>query len=185
MEVKETGIKDLLIIKPGVIQDNRGYFLESYNEGLLSGHGIGYRFVQDNQSGSTFGVIRGLHYQLEPRAQTKLVRVLEGRVWDVAVDLRKGSPTFLQWKGAELSAENHLQFLVPKGFAHGFSVLSETAVVFYKCDEFYAPDHEAGIRYDDPDIGIDWRIDPEDRILSDRDLKMPVFQNARMNFQYK
>ena len=184
MEIRETGIRDLKIIKPKVYKDSRGYFFESHNEGLFRENGLDYKFVQDNQSRSAFGVVRGLHYQLVPKAQTKLVRVLEGRIWDVAVDLRKNSPTYLEWRGAELSDENHHQLLVPKGFAHGFSVLSETAVVFYKCDELYAPDHEAGIRYDDPDIGVDWQIETSKRILSERDLGMKNLRDAKMNFQY-
>jgi len=183
MEIKETGIRDLKIIKPRVFEDSRGYFFESHNEGVLREHDMDYRFVQDNQSRSGYGVIRGLHYQLDPRAQTKLIRVLEGRIWDVAVDLRKNSPTYLEWRGVELSAENHLQFLVPKGFAHGFSVLSKTTVVFYKCDELYSPDFEAGIRFNDPDIGINWKIPPGERILSERDINMPGLIDAKMNFQ--
>lgn len=185
MEIRETGIKGLLVVKPKIFEDARGYFFESYNESQLEKAGHFFHFVQDNQSKSAYGVVRGLHYQLEPKAQTKFVRVLEGSILDVAVDLRKDSPTFLQWKGVELSAENKLQMLIPKGFAHGFSVLSENAVVLYKCDEFYAPDCEAGIRYDDPDIGIDWRLDPKDRILSERDLSMPSLQLATINFQYE
>ncbi len=185
MEIIETGIRDLKILKPRIFEDDRGYFFESYNKGIHIEAGIQHTFVQDNQSRSGFGVIRGLHYQLEPRAQTKLVRVLHGSIWDVAVDLREESPTYLQWRGAELSAENHLQLLVPQGFAHGFSVLSETAVVFYKCDELYSPEHEAGIRFDDPDLGVDWKIEVSDRVLSDRDLKMPFLNEAKKNFTYR
>ncbi|MFC2116977.1 dTDP-4-dehydrorhamnose 3,5-epimerase [Bacteroidota bacterium] len=185
MEITETGIRDLKIIRPRIFEDARGYFFESYNEGVLKDHGIHHKFVQDNQSSSNFGVIRGLHYQLEPEAQTKLVRVLEGNIWDVAVDLRENSPTFLQWRGAELSSENHLQLLIPKGFAHGFSVLSKTAVVLYKCDKLYAPEHEAGIIYNDPKIGVDWKIEPENRILSQRDLEMSALENAKMNFKFR
>ena len=184
MEVIETGIRDLVVLKPLIHEDSRGYFLESYNEGLFNESGFNQVYVQDNQSRSGYGVIRALHYQLEPKAQTKLVRVLEGRIWDVAVDLREDSPTFLEWRGVELSADNYLQFLVPKGFAHGFSVLSETAVVFYKCDDLYAPDHEAGIRYDDPDIGVDWKLAEDERILSERDIRMPNLKDAKMNFKY-
>jgi dTDP-4-dehydrorhamnose 3,5-epimerase len=184
MEIRETGIRDLKIIKPKIYEDSRGYFFESHNEGMLRDLGLDYKFVQDNQSRSGFGVIRGLHYQLLPKAQTKLIRVLKGKIWDVAVDLRKNSPTYLEWRGVELSGENHLQFLVPKGFAHGFSVLSETAVVFYKCDELYAPDHEAGIRYDEPDIGVDWKIEAGKQKLSDRDLGMKNLRDAKINFQY-
>ena len=185
MEIRETGIEGLLVIKPKIFEDERGYFFESFNESDLDKAGHPFHFIQDNQSKSAHGVVRGLHYQLEPRAQTKFVRVLEGSIWDVAVDLRQNSPTYLQWKGVELSAENKLQMLIPKGFAHGFSVLSDTAVVLYKCDEFYAPDFETGIRYDDPEIGIDWKVKPEDRILSGRDLGMPSLQEATMNFKYQ
>ncbi len=185
MEIRETGIAGLLVIKPKIFEDARGYFFESFNESDLENAGHLFHFIQDNQSKSLYGVVRGLHYQLEPRAQTKFVRVLEGSIWDVAVDLRESSPTFGKWKGIELSAENKLQMLIPKGFAHGFSVLSETAVVLYKCDEFYAPDFEAGIRFDDPEIGIDWKLDPEDMILSERDLAMPSMKEATMNFQYQ
>ena len=185
MEIRETGMKGLLVIKPRIFEDERGYFFESFNEADLEKAGHPFHFIQDNQSKSLYGVVRGLHYQLEPRAQTKFVRVLEGSIWDVAVDLRKDSPTFLQWKGVELSAENKLQMLIPKGFGHGFSVLSDSAVVLYKCDEFYAPDFETGIRYNDPEIGIDWKVKPEDRILSGRDLAMPSLKEATMNFQYR
>jgi dTDP-4-dehydrorhamnose 3,5-epimerase len=139
-------------------------------------------FVQDNESSSGYGVVRGLHYQLQPKAQTKLVRVLQGTIWDVAVDLRKDSPTFLKWQGVELSSENKKLLLIPSGFAHGFSVLSDIAVVLYKCDEFYAPDHEAGIRFDDETINVDWRIDPGQIIVSQRDLEMPEAGQALMNF---
>jgi dTDP-4-dehydrorhamnose 3,5-epimerase len=183
MEIRETGIGGLLVIKPKIFEDTRGYFFESFNESDLEKAGHPFHFIQDNQSKSLYGVVRGLHYQLEPKAQTKFVRVLEGNIWDVAVDLRISSPTFGQWKGVELSAENKLQMLIPKGFAHGFSVLSDTAVVLYKCDEFYAPDFETGIRFDDPEIGIDWKLEPEDMILSERDLAMPSMKEATMNFQ--
>ena len=185
MEIRETGIAGLLIVKPRIFEDDRGYFFESFNESDLDKSGHPFHFIQDNQSKSAYGVVRGLHYQLEPKAQTKFVRVLEGSIWDVAVDLRKNSPTFMQWEGVELSADNKLQLLIPKGFAHGFSVLSEDAVVLYKCDEFYAPDFETGIRYNDPQIGIDWKVDPEDMILSERDIAMPSLQEATMNFQYQ
>ncbi len=184
MEIRETGIHGLLVVKPRIFEDERGYFFESFNESDLEKAGYPFHFIQDNQSKSLFGVVRGLHYQLEPKAQTKFVRVLEGSIWDVAVDLRRDSPTFMQWEGVELSAENKLQLLIPKGFAHGFSVLSEAAVVLYKCDEFYAPDFETGIRYDDPEIGIDWKVKPGDMILSARDLAMPSLAEATMNFQY-
>lgn len=184
MEIRETGIAGLLVIKPRIFEDTRGYFFESFNESDLEKAGHPFHFIQDNQSKSVFGVVRGLHYQLAPKAQTKFVRVLEGSIWDIAVDLRKSSPTFLQWRGIELTAENKLQMLIPKGFAHGFSVLSKAAIVLYKCDEFYAPEFETGIRYDDPELGIDWKVKPEDRILSERDLSMPSLKEANMNFQY-
>jgi dTDP-4-dehydrorhamnose 3,5-epimerase len=138
--------------------------------------------VQDNQSKSSYGVIRGLHFQCNPKAQTKLVRVLEGKIFDVAVDCRKNSPTFGKWFGIELSAENKKQLLVPKGFAHGFSVLSDTAIVFYKCDSFYAPEADGGILYNDPALNIDWRISKEEVILSEKDSKLPVLSQSKINF---
>ena len=137
MEVLQTELKDVLIIKPKIYEDNRGYFFESYNETTFLEHGINYKFVQDNQSKSGFGVLRGLHYQLAPFAQTKLIRVLKGKVFDVAVDIRKGSPTYKKWIGVEISEENKLQVLIPRGFAHGFVVLSDTAEFLYKCDNYY------------------------------------------------
>jgi dTDP-4-dehydrorhamnose 3,5-epimerase len=185
MEIRETDLAGLMVIKPEIFEDDRGYFFESFNESDLEKAGHPCHFIQDNQSKSVYGVVRGLHYQLEPKAQTKFVRVLDGSIWDVAVDLREDSPTFMQWAGVELTAENKLQLLIPKGFAHGFSVLSETAVVLYKCDEFYAPDFETGIRFDDPQIGIDWKLDPKDMILSQRDLAMPSLKEATMNFKYQ
>src|SRR6185436_19700472 len=144
-----TELPGLLVFEPKVFEDSRGYFFESYNENIFQQQGIQCRFVQDNQSSSSYGVIRGLHYQLNPHAQTKLVRVLEGSILDVVVDIRKGSPSFGQVFVVELSAENKKQLLIPKGFAHGFSVLSETAIVFYKCDAFYQRESEKGIRFDD------------------------------------
>jgi dTDP-4-dehydrorhamnose 3,5-epimerase len=182
MEIRETGIEGLVIIKPKIFEDSRGYFYESFNKLELENSGYLFHFIQDNQSKSLHGVIRGLHYQNEPKAQAKLVRVLEGSIWDVAVDIREKSPTYLQWRGIELSADNKLQMLIPKGFAHGFSVLSDAAVVLYKCDEYYAPEFEAGIRYDDPEIGVDWKVDPDNMILSERDLNMPSLDEAIMNF---
>lgn len=182
MTIKETPIKDLLIIEPKVFKDPRGYFFECYNYGVLEKHGFTFRFVQDNQSKSSYGVIRGLHYQLQPKSQTKLVRVIEGTVYDVAVDVRKGSSTFGKWFGIELSAENCLQLLIPKGFAHGFSVLSETATVFYKCDELYAPETDAGINYNDPELNIDWKIPFDKMVLSEKDSKLPFLKDAKNNF---
>ena len=182
MKISETGIPDLFVIEPIVYKDSRGYFLESYNEMRYREAGIDYDFVQDNQSKSTYGVIRGLHYQMVPKAQTKLVRVLHGSIYDVAVDVRKGSPTFGKWFGLELASENHKQMVIPKGFAHGFSVLTETAIILYKCDEFYAPEYDAGIRFDDPELGIDWGIPQEKSILSEKDLRLPLFKEAKNNF---
>ena len=182
MEIIETPIKDLFIIKPRVFADARGFFFESYNETNYKAAGIDIHFCQDNQSKSSYGVIRGLHYQLNPQSQSKLVSVVQGSVWDVAVDLRKNSPTFGQWYGVELTEENHLQFLVPQGFAHGFSVLSETAVFTYKCDDFYSPTLERGIMYNDPALAIDWKIPADKAIISDKDTKHPLLKDAELNF---
>lgn len=183
MSLLETAIPDLFLFEPVVYQDNRGHFFESYNEQTFARLGIHNRFVQDNQSFSTYGVIRGLHYQLEPYAQTKLVRVLHGTILDVAVDLRRSSNTFGKSFAIELSAENKRQLLIPRGFAHGFSVLSETAEVSYKCDGFYNKESEAGIRYDDPQLNIDWQIPAGKAIVSAKDLDLPLFANCRNNFQ--
>lgn len=183
MKVINTEISDLFILEPKVFGDERGYFFESYNKMTLESLlGNNYNFVQDNESKSSYGVVRGLHYQLAPFSQTKLVRVLEGKVYDVAVDLRKDSPTFLKWVGVELSAENKKQFLIPKGFAHGFSVLSETAVFAYKCDEYYHPETEAGIIYSDSSLNIDWKIKDEDVKISPKDMLLPELKEANMNF---
>jgi len=182
MEIQETGIEGLLVIRPRVFQDERGYFFESYNDRELRNQGLHYTWVQDNQSKSVYGVIRGLHFQLEPYAQTKLVRVLSGKILDVAVDLRKGSPTYGKWKSLILSEDNFLQLLIPKGFAHGFSVLSETAVVFYKCDQFYHPASDKGIRYDDPALAIDWQVTQEKIIISEKDRNLPLLEEADLNF---
>jgi dTDP-4-dehydrorhamnose 3,5-epimerase len=182
MTIHETDIAGLLIIEPRVFRDERGYFFESYNQQKFEQRQLNTIFVQDNQSKSVRGVVRGLHYQLNPFAQTKLVRVLQGVIYDVAVDIRKGSPTFGKWFGLELSDENMKQLLVPKGFAHGFSVLSQTAVVFYKCDYFYNPEHERGIRLDDPELEIDWKISQDEMIISSRDADLPPLSRAEMNF---
>jgi len=182
MIIKKTGIEDLLIIEPKIFGDKRGYFLETWNQQLAEKNGIHFNPVQHNESKSSYGVVRGLHYQLKPYGQSKLVRVVDGNVLDVAVDLRKDSPTFGQHYAVELSGENKKQFLIPKGFAHGFAVLSDTAVFSYLCDEFYNPESERGIKFDDPKLAIDWRI-PIDKInLSDKDLANPSFINAEMNF---
>jgi len=184
MNIIETYISGLYIIEPTVFEDSRGYFFESFNEEKLEAGGITTRFVQDNQSKSSYGVIRGLHFQLEPHAQTKLVRVLEGSIYDVVVDVRIGSPNYGNWFGVELSAENKKQLYVPKGFAHGFSVLSPTAIVFYKCDHLYSPGFEGGIRFDDPELGIDWKVDPTNAILSPKDMELPLLKEAKMNFRF-
>ncbi len=185
MTITKTYIPGLLIIEPKVLEDARGYFYESYNQRVLEEHGVPNNFVQDNQSKSVFGVLRGLHYQLEPFAQAKLVRVLQGEVLDVAVDLRKGSPTYLKWQGEILSAENRKQMFIPRGFAHGFVVLSETAEFFYKCDNFYSREHDAGIRYDDPGLNIDWQVAKDKMILSEKDRNLPYLRDAKKNFEYE
>jgi dTDP-4-dehydrorhamnose 3,5-epimerase len=182
VNIIKTPIPGLLIIEPQVFRDERGYFIESYNQQKLLEAGIQTVFVQDNESKSVHGTIRGLHYQLDPHSQTKLVRVISGAVFDVAVDLRKGSPTFGQWYGIELTEENKIQFYIPRGFAHGFSVLSETAVFVYKCDRIYNPGAERGICYNDPSLQIDWRISEKEAIVSNKDLKHPLFSNAEINF---
>lgn len=156
IRVRETKFPGLLIIEPEVFGDERGYFFESFNARKFSDIGIDYIPVQDNESRSSKGVIRGLHYQEEPYAQAKLIRVIEGRILDVALDLRKESPTFGKWYSLEIDSDTKIQFLIPKGFAHGFSVLSDTAIVIYKCDNFYSSDHERGINVMDPGLGIDW-----------------------------
>jgi dTDP-4-dehydrorhamnose 3,5-epimerase len=183
MKLIMTKIKDLYIIEPKVFEDGRGYFFESYSKKVFDDLvGVEYDFVQDNESKSSYGVIRGLHYQLAPYSQAKLVRVLKGKVYDVAVDLRKASPTLGKWVGVELSAENKRQFLIPKGFAHGFSVLSDTAVFTYKCDEYYHPEAETGIIYNDSTLDIDWKIPEKDSKLSEKDKLLPEFKDAKLNF---
>lgn len=184
MPFRTTDIPGLLIFEPAVFKDERGFFFESYNEEIFRRQGIDTRFVQDNQSFSNYGVIRGLHYQLDPYAQSKLVRVLRGTIWDIAVDIRQGSPTFGRYVGIELSAENKLQFLIPPGFAHGFSVVSPAADVAYKCDAFYNKDSEAGIRFDDPQLGIDWRLPADKIIVSAKDRVLPSLADCRNTFNY-
>ena len=169
MKLLKTSLEGVVIVEPRLFQVDRGYFFESYNEQEFIANGITNRFVQDNQSKSSYGVVRGLHCQLGEHAQAKLVRVLEGTVLDVAVDFRKDSPTFLKHVAVELSAQNNRQLFIPRGFLHGFSVLSETAVFAYKCDNLYCKESEFGIRFDDPTIGVDWQV-PADKILvSDKD----------------
>lgn len=180
----ETGIPNLLLFEPRVFEDKRGYFYESYNKNTFAEAGINAQFVQDNQALSSFGVLRGLHYQRAPHAQAKLVRVIEGTVLDVVVDLRKGSPSYGKSYSIELSAENKRQLFVPKGFAHGYVVLSETAVFFYKCDNFYHKAAEGGIRFDDPKLDINWQIDAQKAVVSEKDLLLPHLDAHNSNFEY-
>lgn len=184
MEIEHTGIPGVEIIHPAIHGDERGYFFESWNSREFDAAVRPVRFCQDNESRSSYGVIRGLHYQKGSFAQSKLVRVLEGRVLDVAVDIRAGSPTFGQYVAVELSGENHLQFFIPRGFAHGFSVLSPSAVFQYKCDNFYAPRQEAGIAWDDPAIGIDWKIPASEAVLSAKDRANPLLKDCTSLFDY-
>lgn len=180
----KTEFPGLLIFEPKVLEDNRGYFFESYNQKIFSQEGIEVDFVQDNQASSSFGVIRGLHFQMAPFAQTKLIRVLSGKIIDAVVDIRKNSPTYGNAYTIELSSENKKQLLVPKGFAHGYSVISETAEVFYKCDQFYHKESEGGIALNDPALNIDWQI-PADKItVSDKDQNYPVLENCKHNFVF-
>ncbi|MBR2082574.1 MAG: dTDP-4-dehydrorhamnose 3,5-epimerase [Elusimicrobiaceae bacterium] len=179
MDFFKPAIEGLVVCTPTVFKDNRGYFYESYNKNTLAAGGIMVEFVQDNESFSTQNTLRGLHFQKPPFAQSKLVRVLEGAVWDVAVDLRKGSPTFGKWYGVELSEENKKQFFIPRGFAHGFSVLTPTAKFAYKCDNFYNKTSEGAVLFNDPDLNIDWKIDLSQAVLSEKDLKNPAFAAYR------
>ncbi|MDQ3278415.1 MAG: dTDP-4-dehydrorhamnose 3,5-epimerase [Bacteroidota bacterium] len=184
MPFQTTNLPDLLVFEPKVFEDSRGYFFEAYNEKIFREAGVDIPFVQDNQSRSSYGVIRGLHYQLPPYAQTKLVRVLEGVILDVAVDIRKDSPTFGQSFVIELSADNKKQLFIPAGFAHGFSVLTPTATVLYKCDQFYNKESEGGIRFDDPALGINWKIEVEKAIVSEKDLQLPFLADCKNTFEY-
>ena len=182
MKIIETGFKGLIIIKPTIYHDSRGYFFESFNQSVLKNAGIIFNPVQDNESKSSKGVIRGLHYQLNPFAQAKLIRVAEGRIFDVALDLRKDSLTYGKWFGTELDSETKDQFLIPKGFAHGFSVLSDTAVIQYKCDNVYSPQNERGIALNDPALDINWKLGPVSHVISEKDLKHPLMKDAETNF---
>ena len=182
MKIIETGFTGLVILKPTIFKDSRGYFLESFNQVVLSNAGIVFNPVQDNESKSSKGVIRGLHYQLMPYAQTKLIRVVEGKIFDVALDIRKDSLTFGKWFGIELDSETKDQFLIPKGFAHGFSVLSDVAVIQYKCDNAYNPQLERGISLNDPELDINWKLGSAIPVISDKDLKHPSFRDADYNF---
>ena len=180
MNFIKTEIEGVYIIEPRVFGDHRGYFFESYNEKEFKENGLDYTFVQDNQSKSKKGVLRGLHFQ-KTYPQAKLVRVLEGEVFDVAVDLRKDSKTYGKWVGVILSSENNRQFMIPRGFAHGFVVLSETATFTYKCDEFYHPEDEGGLMWNDEDINIEWPFEGE-VLLSDKDKKHPSFKESKISF---
>lgn len=180
--IEETGIKGLLIIESRIFSDERGYFFEAFNKSHLSRIGLDTEFVQDNVSKSGYGVVRGLHYQLEPASQTKLLTVLSGKILDVAVDLRKNSETYGKHFSVKLEAGEGRMILIPKGFAHGFASLTKDTVLLYKCDSIYSPSHERGIIYNDPDLNIDWNIPPSDVVITERDLSFPLFKNAEMNF---
>lgn len=180
----DTPIADLFVFEPTVFEDARGYFYESFNTRLFAEKNINTDFVQDNQSKSAYGVLRGLHYQLNPYAQAKLVRVISGEVLDVAVDIRKDSPTYGQHFSIALSAENKKQLYIPRGFAHGFVVLSETAEFFYKCDNYYSKEHDAGIIFNDSKLNIDWKIKLSDILVSEKDKNLPDFKSAKNNFIY-
>lgn len=184
MPFVKTDFPGLLIFEPEVFEDSRGYFFESYNEQTFAAEGLSIKFVQDNQAKSSYGVIRGLHFQLNPYSQTKLIRVLSGAILDVVVDLRKGSPAFGQVYALELTEENKKQLLVPRGFAHGYSVLSETAEVMYKCDAFYHKASEGGILYNDPALNIDWKIPADKAIISDKDIRYPGINESTSNFVF-
>lgn len=184
MAFTATEFPGLLVFQPRVFEDSRGFFFESYNEKIFQQHALKFNFVQDNQSHSTYGVIRGLHYQLNPFAQAKLVRALYGKILDVVVDIRKDSPMFGKSFAIELSGENKKQLLIPKGFAHGFSVLSETAGVLYKCDNAYNKGSEAGIIYNDPFLNIDWKVPDGKVTVSAKDIELPVFENCVSNFEF-
>ncbi|MBC9912665.1 dTDP-4-dehydrorhamnose 3,5-epimerase [Chitinophaga varians] len=184
MPFTETGFPGLIIYEPTVFGDHRGYFFESYNANTFLAAGIEYNFVQDNQARSSYGVLRGLHYQLEPYAQTKLIRVLEGAIVDAVVDLREGSPTYGKSYTITLTAENKKQLLVPKGFAHGYAVISETAEVMYKCDNFYHKGSEGGIIFNDPALDIDWGIDLQHALVSEKDLVLPKLAEVTHNFVF-
>ena len=182
MKITETGFEGLLILEPAVFSDSRGYFMESFNQETLKKAGIKFIPVQDNESSSLKGVIRGLHYQLRPFEQAKIIRVIEGKIYDVAVDLRPTSKTFGKWFGIELDSTSKKQLLIPRGFAHGFSVQSKIAVIQYKCDNYYKPAFERGIAFNDPALGIDWKTKADIAIISEKDLKNPNFRDAENNF---
>ena len=179
MNVIKTDIEGVLVLEPRVFGDSRGYFFESYNAKAFEEAVGNVTFVQDNESKSSYGVVRGLHFQKPPYAQAKLVRVVKGKVLDVAVDLRKDSPTFGKYVAMELSEENHRQMFIPRGFAHGFSVLSEEVIFQYKCDNYYAPQSEGAVAWDDPDLAIDWQVPYDKVILSDKDSKHPMLRDIK------
>ena len=180
MNIIKTELDGVLVIEPKVFGDARGYFFESWNKERLESCGIHADFIQDNESKSRFGVLRGLHFQAAPYTQAKLVRVIQGAVLDVALDIRKGSPTFGKHVAVELSGENKRQLFVPRGFAHGFVVLSEEVIFAYKCDTGYMPSHERGITFNDPALGIDWKVNLESYILSEKDTRNPLFADAEV-----
>lgn len=184
MKFIKTEIRDVVILEPTVYKDDRGYFFESYNKEQFDKHVGEVNFIQDNQSKSVKGVLRGLHFQRPPFTQAKLVRCLEGTIIDVAVDVRKGSPTYGQHVSVELSGENKKQLFVPRGFAHGFSVISETATVMYKIDNEFAPKYDQGILYSDKDLAVDWKLKPEEVILSDKDKELKTFKESDIPFEY-
>lgn len=184
MNIIRTDIPEVVVIEPRVFGDRRGYFFESYSERVFGSAVRNVRFVQDNESSSSYGVVRGLHYQKPPHAQGKLVRVVSGKVLDVAVDMRKGSPTFGKHVAVELSAENKRQMFIPRGFAHGFSVLSDEVVFQYKCDAFYAPESEGAVAWDDPDLAIDWKVPSDKVVLSDKDGRHPRLKDVELCFDY-
>lgn len=184
MNVIQTPLEGLLVLEPKIHEDDRGYFFESYNKLTLEAHTHYHTvFIQDNQAKSVKNVLRGLHYQNQPAPQAKLIRVLQGVIWDVVVDIRKYSKTFKQWYGVELSAANKRQLLIPHGFAHGYAVISGTSEVFYKCDNYYNRDAEAGIFYADAELDIDWKININEAIISDKDKKQPLFKDAWNTFE--
>ena len=184
MKIIDTNIPDVKIVEPDVFGDSRGYFFESWNSVKYADNGINCQWVQDNESSSSYGVLRGLHYQAAPYTQAKLVRVIAGKVLDVAVDIRKNSPTFGKYAAVELSGENKRQLFVPRGFAHGFAVLSEEAVFQYKSDNYYAPESEGAIAWNDPAIGIDWQLPMSDIILSAKDTNNPTLAELPQIFDY-
>lgn len=186
MNYTETKIPGVILIEPKVFGDDRGYFMETFRSDLFAQKsGIKTSFIQDNESRSSCGVLRGLHYQLPPYAQSKLVRVIEGRVLDIAVDIRKGSPTFGQYVSAELSADNKHQLFIPRGFAHGFVVLSETAIFSYKVDNYYSVECDRGIKFDDPELNIDWKLEHKQLQLSEKDKSQPLLKNSSDLFDYQ